>query len=239
MYRVGIRGDEEQPYKAGSAGEQSIFKTKGGDSYATNDWGSVEPMSPLGVSKVQAQTPAVMGVTAPAPRILDVGKYQGGSTTPVPLPNQDIQNAVWDIMPNEATPSAVAMAGENARFDVNAKNVNNDGSVDYGLMQNNDRTLNELLSKQKFAEELNNAGIYKPEDVLGDARRSLVASKVTRAYEDAPRWTGDTEGRPDWSSWYGWQNKGYTIDPNKTIQQVAENPAYFKLAEFIARMGLE
>lgn len=187
-------------------------------------------------TSVIPQSPTQVQASESIPeRILDVGKFQGVSPTEIPLPSQEIQNLLWEFFPNEATQSAVALAGENAAFNPTAENLNNDGSIDYGLMQNNDRTLEELLSKQMFAKRLHEAGIFAPEDVNGDARKSIIASKVTRDYEDAPAFWGDTEGRPDWSSWYGWQNKGYNMFPDQSIEEVANNPSYFKLLERLAK----
>ncbi len=169
------------------------------------------------------------------PRILDVAKYQGASKTPVALPSQYIQDLLWQHSPNDATRSAVALAGENKGFDTHAINVNTDGSTDYGLMQTNNRTINEMLTKQPFSGELRQAGINRPTDVLGSAEKSVIANQVARNYESAPRWTGDTRGAPAWGRWYGWQNNGYNMFPEQSIQDVAKNPAYFKLAEFLNR----
>lgn len=161
-------------------------------------------------------------------RILDVGSYQGVSPSPIPLPERSIQDLLWEQFPNEATQSAVALAGENASFDPNAKNRNNNGTFDYGLFQNNTGTLRDMLGKQRYAKKLAEAGIFKPEDVLGDPRKSAIASKITREYEQAA-------GAEPWSWWYGWQNKGYNIDPNQSVQDTAKNKAYFKLRERIKK----
>lgn len=173
--------------------------------------GGGNPNTPVPSPTASAPSPT----PSPQERILDVGAYQGISPTEVPLPSQDIQNLLWETFPNEATQSAVALAGENARFDPNATNVNSDGTTDYGLFQNNSKTLDDLLKKQRYAVELRAAGINKPEDVLGDPKKSAIASAITRKYEtDA--------GASPWSWWYGWQNKGYNIAPERgTTEEVA------------------
>lgn len=167
-------------------------------------------------------------------RILDVAKYQGVSDTPIPLPSQNIQDLIWEYFPNEATQAAVALAGENAGFKETASNWNNDNTWDYGLFQNNSQTMNEMLNKQKYGRQLKEGGIFRPEDVQGDPRKSALASMVTRQYET------DANAAP-WAWWYGWQNKGYNIDPTRSIEDVAnqqypsgKNP-YFKLTERLGR----
>lgn len=76
MYRVGVRGDEQQPYNAGANGEQQIFRTKRGETYATNDWGSIVPISPVGQAK-PTPTPQVLGVNAVAPAPTTTPPVQG------------------------------------------------------------------------------------------------------------------------------------------------------------------
>ncbi len=175
------------------------------------------------IPQAQAQEPIE---NIPENRILDVGKYQGASDSEIPLPSQEIQDLLWKYFPDEATASAVALAGENKGFNPNAKNLNANGTYDYGLMQNNTATLREMLGKGRYGNQLREGGINAPEDVLGDAEKSILASKVTRQYEN-------DAGVDPWSWWYGWQNNGYNINPELDIQEVSQNPAYFKLAEFI------
>lgn len=232
MYRVGLRGDKQEPYSHG-LGQQPIYKTKKGEVYATDDIGNIVPISPQGRSNNTTTIPSVNQVEPQEPRRLAVENYQGGSKTPIPLPNQTIQDLLWKHLPTEATPSATVIAGENGGFDLNAINQNNDGSKDYGLGQLNDYTYNEMMGKQPFRRQLQEAGVNSVNDLLGDAERAVKAFKVFRDYEKAPRWTGDEEGSAPWSRWYGWQNKGYTINPELTIEQLAKNPAYFKLREFV------
>lgn len=158
----------------------------------SNTWNHMAP-------QVEAKPPVIQ-----QPRILDVGQYQGRSTTPIPLPEQNIQDMLWEAFPQQATASAIVLAGENATFDPWATNYNTNGSIDLGMFQNNDRTLQEMLYKLKYKKMLNDAGIFKPEDVLGDAMKAVMASKATRAYED-------DAGVTPWNWWYGWQNKGYDL----------------------------
>lgn len=168
-----------------------------------------------------------------AGRQLAVGPYQGKSTTPVPLPPQNIQDLLWEYMPKEATQSAVTLAGENAEWKPNAMNYNKDGSIDYGLTQINNRTLNEMLGKPQYGDRLRAYGINKPEDLLGDVLKAIQAMSLAREYESAPRWWGDTKGSDPWSRWYGWQNKGYNIDPSRPIEEVARAPGYKQLRLFL------
>ena len=81
MYRVGIRGDEELPYNAGANGEQELFNNKKtGETYATNDWGSIVPMSPMGQARV---APTVNSVLQPSPT---------PSPSPSPTPTPSYRN---------------------------------------------------------------------------------------------------------------------------------------------------
>lgn len=191
------------------------------------------PVSPLPDATPRATPISQAGRGSIDYGTLDVGPYQGKSTTPVPLPSREIQNLLWEYFPNEATAAATVLAGENARFDPNAVNRNSDGSIDYGLFQTNNQTIDELLGKPKFGDTLRGYGINNAEDVLGSIIKSIQAASVVRDYESAPRWWGDTTGSAPWSRWYGWQNHGYTIDPNQTVQELAENPDYFQLQHFI------
>ena len=191
--------------------------------------GGSQPLPTPVPTTVPSITPTPQG------RILDVAKYQGVSPTAIPLPNQDIQDIIWEQFPNEATQGAVALAGENAGFRTTATNPNNDGTFDYGLFQNNSKTLKDLLSKQRYAADLKAAGINSPEDVQGSAEKSALASKITRKYEE-------DAGASPFSWWYGWQNKGYNIAPERgstedlaNLKYESGRSPYFKLLERVSR----
>lgn len=198
------------------------------------------PVAGVQPTQPQPQALPVQNVQRPSTQpqgTLDVGSYRGGSSTEIPLPSQDVQNLLWQYFPKEATQAAVVLAGENAGFNPNAVNPNNDGTYDYGLFQTNDKTINEMLGKKYFGDALRGYGINRPEDVLGDILKSVQAASLVREYEKAPRFWGDTQGSAPWSRWYGWQNKGYTIDPNRSIQELSsiQGDPYFKLTEFVNR----
>lgn len=172
-------------------------------------------------------------------RRLAVEDYQGLSKTPIPLPNQEIQDLIWEMFPNEATPAAVALAGEDASFNPYGLNdANANGSIDYGLFQNNDYTMEEMLRKAKYGNQMREAGVNTPYDVMGDPRKGAMVANIRRQYED------DSNASP-WSAWYGWQNKGYTIDPNKTPQELARmkyksgKRPYFKTAQFLDNNNID
>lgn len=189
------------------------------------------------------QVPQVLGSstskTDSQGRRLAVEDYQGLSKTPIPLPNQEIQDLIWEMFPNEATPAAVVLAGEDASFNPYGMNEhNNNGSIDYGLFQNNDFTMNEMLNKAKYGNQMRSAGVNQPTDVLGDISKGAKVANITRQYET-------DGGASPWSWWYGWQNKGYTIDPNKTPQDLARmkyksgQRPYFKTAQYLDRNNID
>ena len=181
------------------------------------------------------QIKQIANVQSNPDRILDVGKYQGVSPTEIPLPTQDIQDMLWRQMPNEATQAAVAISGENPSWNPMAKNEQNtDNSIDYALAQNNSVTLEDLFKRQQYAAELKANGINGPEDLMGDPEKSIIATRITRQYEEAA-------GAEPWSWWFGWQNKGYNMFPDRDIKDVAGttyksgNKPYPKLYERLNR----
>lgn len=195
--------------------------------------GSLSGLFNLG--QTQVAQPAMSATPTPEAipqRILKVEDYQGLSQTPPPQLPQNIQDLIWELFPENATPSAVRAVAENMSSDPYATNKNTNGTTDYAYGQNSG-TINEMLTKNPYAQMLKDIGVSKPEDLYGDLEKGLRTQKVIDAYKRAPRWTGDTHGHPLYSESYGWQNNGYNLFPEKPIEEVASNPAYFKLREFI------
>lgn len=225
-YRELVRGDQH----VGNPSNR-VLKPAVGRAYATDENGNVIPNKYLGdnfeiPSPLSTSQPIKI---SPQPRRLAVEQYQGMSSTPIPSPNQEITDLLFKYIPEDATKSATIIAGENGSYNHSpSPNLNNDGTYDNGLSQINTKTFADLLAKAKYAQQLRDYGIKSIADAQSSPEKGVQAFKVARDYEkDA--------GAPDASWWYGWQNKGYTIDPNRTLEQIAENPTYFKLREFLAR----
>lgn len=114
MYRTGIRGDEKVG-NAGAQGEQEIFRTKKGETYAADEYGRVVPMSPLGKAN-----------PTPTPQVLGVNAVQAPAATPAPA----VQGLTFDQLLEGygrygATPSAQAvrlMAEAQDKYPVFKKN---------------------------------------------------------------------------------------------------------------------
>lgn len=133
---------------------------------------------------------------------MGVSRNTGNYPKQIPEPPKAIADLIWKYFPQDATAAATIAYGENGAYNPNAKNIwNRNGSVDYGLFQTNSNTMNEMLMKNKYRNILNQYGIYKPQDVMGDPEKGTVAAMVTKMYEkDA--------GASPWSWWYGWKDKG-------------------------------
>jgi hypothetical protein len=136
-------------------------------------------------------------------RYIDVSRNQGTSTVPVLPPPKWAADAFWSGFPQDATAAATVAFAENMGYKPNAINPHNaNGSIDYGLFQNNSYTFNEMLSKKPFRERLNAVGIYSTDDLLGDATKSAHGAKIRHSYGPAP------QGNP-WNWWYGWKDRGF------------------------------
>lgn len=170
------------------------------------------------------------------PQKLDIQAHRGVSTTPVAELRPEYQKMIWNHIPNQATQSAVAIAGENAEQNPKAKNVNADGTVDYGLTQLNNKTFSDLMRSPKYANQLKAYGINKIEDTL-DPDKSIFTMKLALDYERAAK------AQP-FAWYYGWQNKGYNMFPDQSISDVARkkypsgSTVYFKLLEKLRAQGL-
>ena len=156
--------------------------------------------------------PADAAVNTPTPTpnvpqaILDFNKYiPKGSPFHPTQPPPKIANEFFSRFgaSNEATPAALVGWSENAGWNPNARNINNNGTIDRGLTQINSQTFNEMMNKRRYREQLNGAGIYTAQD-LYDPIKNIAAHKVTHQYEQ------DAGVRP-WRWWYGWQNKHFKI----------------------------
>jgi len=100
----------------------------------------------------------------------------------------------------EATPAAL-VANFESHHDPNAiSGINNDGSRDYGLMQNNSATFDDY--RNRMPNTMNRIGLQKYTDML-DAIKNLEMAKITRRQEDLT-------GQAPWSRWHGWKNYGVT-----------------------------
>ena len=195
-------------------------------------WVDQKPITIDDIVKANEAQPRILGAST-GERILDLDKYQGMSKTPINQPSQEIIDLLFEIMPNDATRSAVQIEGENKRYNPSPKdNYNSDGSIDVGLAQNNNNTFNEIMNIGPLKKRMNDSGINTIDDTRSDPRKSIMLMKAIMDYKKMPRWTGDKDGHPYGSAWYGWQNKGYNLFPEKSIEEVASDPAYFKLKEF-------
>lgn len=110
----GLRGDQYIG-KSGSQGEQEIFRTKKGESYARDNYGNIVPMSPL------APTPM-------KPQVMGVSTAQAAEPTPAPIKKPIEELTFEDLLAGYgkygATPSAQAvklMAEAPKRYPVFAK----------------------------------------------------------------------------------------------------------------------
>jgi hypothetical protein len=169
------------------------------------------------------------------PYYMDFSGYNGSSSQPIPQPPKNIAELLFKMLPNEATPAATIAFSENLKYDPSGVNPhNNDKSIDYGLFQNNSKTINEMLNTKRFGGQLRSAGINKPADVLNNVPGSIEAYRLTKDYEKEA-------GAAPYSWWYGWQNRGFNPMPEQSLETLGNkkyqsgNPAYFKLQEYLSR----
>lgn len=165
---------------------------------------------------------------------MDFGGYSGKSSTGIPQPPKSDAEKLFQQLPNEATSAATIAYSENLGYNPSSINdKNRDGTVDYGYFQNNSQTLKEMLGAKKYRDQLNAAGIYKPEDVTDNLDKAIVAYKVTREYKQ------DT-GTAPFAAWYGWQDRGFNPMPEQSLEQTAKvkypsgNKPYAHLEAFLS-----
>ncbi len=156
-------------------------------------------LSPKMISPVPETQPkpSVTPTASPAPTgYFNYEPYRKSGNFKPSQPPPKIATSIWKEFPNEATQAALVAATENQRFDPNAYNFNpKDKSGDYGIMQVNNRTLED--TQKYYPNTTKRMGVSSVED-LKNPEKNIKLSKLIK-------------NRLGWGAWYGPKNKGFDL----------------------------
>lgn len=186
--------------------------------------GKREIKSPIpdDVEIARAITPTPTPTPAPQQRKIDFSGYTQQNNLPLTPPNQKLTDLFFKNFPDEATPAAAVTYGENRSYNPRATNINTNGSTDYGLMQINSKTFDDLLRRRP--NQMKAIGINKgdPYDVLFDPDINMKVAGLIREDERANQRAYGKDNIQDWGQWYGWKEAplGIGINLQKMIDEL-------------------
>ena len=139
-------------------------------------------------------------------RFYDTTKYskEAGNGGQINQPPENVARLIDKYFPElpEATKAAIASDSE-SMYNPQAQNINDDGTIDRGLFQINNKTFQEYFSK--FPKKMQEYGISSYDDMYDAEKNTAMAALIVNSLRTLK---GDRVG---WEGWYGPAGKGYNI----------------------------